>query len=507
MDNAPFHDVDPDQVFDIFWGTLSWDERLEYVLHTSAPSQWFSEACLWTIEHFSTSPVHWGYILSRFKEIGGYGKHLENAVKALGVPVEHQEKLLQKPQKTSGSDPGDFLPAVPPGLPPLRTNKQGIPYVDAGNFDTILRHYPPWAGHCWWDSFQQVVMHDDVPIDDAFVTRIAVWCSNMLGMPVRSEEQLRRCLYAIAQETAHDPLLEYVQGLQWDGHERLATWIVQYAGADDTPANRWIGQALLCAMVARALSPGCIQRFVVIFEGEENIGKSTLVKALGHPWAHTLSRDVDTKDAMMLLRGCWAMEVPELDSFSRSEDSRVKAFVSDPEDSLVLKFSNVRTTYKRRTVLIGTVNPNGNGYLKGTTGNTRYLPVWLNAIDLAGFQAVRDQLFAEAKTLIDRQYVWWQEPKGDFLASVREERREKDVYEEKLAQWLFHDDVLTRPLVPFTMADALRDGLGIHEPEKWKDRSLTTRLGMILNRLGFRPKDFYEHGQKIGKYVAKEGRR
>jgi predicted P-loop ATPase len=228
------------------------------------------------------------------------------------------------------------------------------------------------------------------------------------------------------------------------------------------------------------LTPGCIQRLVVIFEGKENIGKSTLVQALGAPWNRVLSRGLETKEAVMLMTGCWVMEVPELDSFSRAEDSAIKAFVTTTEDTIVRKYENEPTLYPRRTVLVGTVNPT-RPYLKGQTGNTRFLPVLLRQIDVPGFVAVRDQLLAEAKALIETGAAWWEELPEYELEEIREARREVDVYEQRIAEWLTRR-VEHEHLDYFTMEEVLQKALNISDPERWKDISLVTRIGIILAR-------------------------
>jgi predicted P-loop ATPase len=67
------------------------------------------------------------------------------------------------------------------------------------------------------------------------------------------------------------------------------------------------------------------------------------------------------------------------------------------EDVYIPKFSNFEVVHQCRAVFIGTVNPEGdNTYLRGQTGNTRYLPIGVRDINMEGFEQVRTQLFAEA---------------------------------------------------------------------------------------------------------------
>src|SRR6266849_5323249 len=52
-------------------------------------------------------------------------------------------------------------------------------------------------------------------------------------------------------ENSFDPILEYVDGLRWDGIPRLDTWLVEFLGAQDTDLTRQIGILTLVAAVRR----------------------------------------------------------------------------------------------------------------------------------------------------------------------------------------------------------------------------------------------------------------
>jgi predicted P-loop ATPase len=110
------------------------------------------------------------------------------------------------------------------------------------------------------------------------------------------------------------------------------------------------------------------------------------------------------------------------------------------QNAYIPKFSNFEVIHKRRTVFIGTVNPEGdNTYLRGQTGNTRYLPVPVRDINLEGFEQVRTQLFAEAlQHYRDHPDTWWRlsSDGAAVAAEVREERRQRSVYKDDLGDWL-----------------------------------------------------------------------
>ena len=90
------------------------------------------------------------------------------------------------------------------------------------------------------------------------------------------------CLTAICHQHPKDLLQEWLKALPpWDSVTRLETWLHEVAKAPKTAYGRAVSRILPLSMVARAMSPGCLYRFVVILEGPEGSGKTSLVRALG----------------------------------------------------------------------------------------------------------------------------------------------------------------------------------------------------------------------------------
>ena len=82
---------------------------------------------------------------------------------------------------------------------------------------------------------------------------------------------------------------------------------------------------------------------MVILEGPEGSGKTSLVRALGgDEWYTELTKGLDNKEIYMLIQGAWVAEMAELDTLTRSEESRLKAFVTAKEDQYIPKYSNLK---------------------------------------------------------------------------------------------------------------------------------------------------------------------
>jgi predicted P-loop ATPase len=72
----------------------------------------------------------------------------------------------------------------------------------------------------------------------------------------------------------------YLQGLLWDGVERLDRWLSTYLGAEDTDYSRAVGSRWLISAVARIFQPGAKADCCLILEGPQGIRKSTALRTI-----------------------------------------------------------------------------------------------------------------------------------------------------------------------------------------------------------------------------------
>jgi predicted P-loop ATPase len=348
----------------------------------------------------------------------------------------------------------------------------------------LLSHLDPWRDALWYDLARELPMVGTEALSDHDVSTAAIALGQRYGVAIRSLAMVQRALVCLCHEHQRDPLKEWVQALPpWDGETRLGRWLGDYAGAEDTPSSKAISRLLPVSMIARALEPGCQYRNVVIFEGDENIGKSKLVKALASPeWYREVSHGLESKEAHMIIQGAWVAELAELSSLSKTEEARLKSFITMESDDYVPKFSNLPVSRKRRTIFVGTVNPEGEGtYLRGQTGNTRYLPIAVSNIDVDAITHIREQLFAEALVYWrNHPDDWWQVSgtEADDVRAQLETRRQASVYEGALAEWL-------EGKVSVTWEEIAKGFLLLEAKEKWKDRGLQMEIARGMRALGW----------------------
>jgi predicted P-loop ATPase len=209
------------------------------------------------------------------------------------------------------------------------------------------------------------------------------------------EEALRlECL-----EHTYDPVREYLDGLKWDGKPRIDEWLMQYCDAADTPLNRAFGRKALLAGVRRVRQPGCKFDPMLVLEGIQGQGKSSMLKLLAGGDENFSDAEIigsDKREQQEAVQGVWIYEVGELEGMSKHDVTAIKLFLSKSHDSARPAYGRTRADRPRRCIFVGTTNDEG--YLRDPTGNRRFWPVKLHAklIDLDGVARDRDQLWAEA---------------------------------------------------------------------------------------------------------------
>ena len=243
-----------------------------------------------------------------------------------------------------------------------------------------------------------------------------------------------------AYENRFHPVREYLEGLVWDGVNRLDTWLSDYAGAADNDYTRACARKTLCAAVARVLKPGCKFDHILVLEGEQDTGKSRLCAALGGDFYGDFVLDPHNKDTIQNLQGKWIVEMSEMEVTRRSDINALKAFITRTTDKARLAYQRLSSDFPRQCIFIGTINPEADGaWLKDDTGNRRFWPVeQTGVIDVAGIKAIRSQLFAEAVEALKRgeQLYMDSKPLKDLARAEAAERHAEHSWTECISIWL-----------------------------------------------------------------------
>lgn len=294
----------------------------------------------------------------------------------------------------------------------------------------------------------------------------------------KSNGMIDNALVSAAQENFVDPICDYLRGLEWDGIERLDTLFIHWLGAEDCPLNREITRLWMLGAVDRAFRPGHQFESVLVFCGEQGIGKSRLLRMLaGDYYTNSINATSSEKANTELLQGKWIVELDEMDSVRKSSVGAFKSFISSPYDHYRKPYATDATTHLRQCVFAGTTNESS--FLRDDTGERRY---WILPCagqegmaevgkkgTLPGFADEVDQIWAEA--------VWaWRE-------RVAKMRRDGDELEDVELYLYITDPELDAEMEArrqgFKLADTVRedleDYLETRLPDNWDEMSADSR--------------------------------
>jgi predicted P-loop ATPase len=293
-------------------------------------------------------------------------------------------------------------------------------------------------------------------------------------------------IQSLAHENTVDPVVEYLAGLEWDGTDRLDSWLVTYLGAEDTELNREVGGLVLLAMVRRARQPGCKFDQIVVLEGPEGTLKSSALQVLaGSPefFSDQTILGLSDQQQQERLRGKWVYEIADLANMKRAEVEQVKAFASRTHDRARPAYGRAQVDLPRRGIIAATTNETT--YLKSQTGNRRFWPVPTGVtgkIDLEALKRDRDQLFAEASereaegaSLVLPPRLWGK------AGETQETRVEHDPWIDRLAG--LRGEITADGQERVAGDDILTNNLTI--PAAQQTDVTTKRLANVMRRLGW----------------------
>ena len=291
------------------------------------------------------------------------------------------------------------------------------------------------------------------------------------------------------KENQFNPVTDYFDALKWDGIGRVQgrgrePWLTDYMGADETEINTAYGMRWMISCVARAYQPGCKADCMLVLEGKQGIGKSSVFHALaqidhfGRYFTDSLS-DLASKDSKQLLAGKMIVEIPELAAYRSTKDvDRVKNFLSLLFDEYRPPYGTVPETFQRTCVFAGTVNPGGSGYLNDPTGERRFWPVAVKQIDVERVRRDRDQLWAEAVALYRDDIQHYLLPAEDGMSEKATRKRQ--------ARDPWHKLVISH--VSGAKSTTIADVMGMDclklEKKDWT-RANSERIGNILHSEGW----------------------
>jgi len=376
------------------------------------------------------------------------------------------------------------------------------------NLITILEHDDVLAGLFWLNQFSgRITMARTPPwrgsrldeFQDADCFELTSWLQNAYALKA-ADETVWKAVVSVARRHGRHPLREYLEALAWDGQARAETLFVRHFGVASSEYSRGAALCFLVSAVARVLwvdpeapALGAKVDFMVVLEGGQGKKKSTAVQTLfTAPWYVETMESPSKPDFFQVIQGAWAIEIAEMDSFSKVDVTSIKATITRRTDKFRAPYDRAPKSWRRECVFVGTTNKND--YLRDDTGGRRFLPIEVpdgGSIDVVALEAERDQLWAEAVHLFRAGFPYWRLPTG--AAEEQERRYIGDSWEDMIARWLtgrldvgrYPDRLQSVARIDFVSTnELLLHAVGLDAGRHGRPEQM--RIAQAMHRLGWR---------------------
>ena len=260
--------------------------------------------------------------------------------------------------------------------------KTGKPLDDVHNWDLLMRHDPVLRALARNEMDLTTVTRRPFPWrtveagkDDALTNadraQISAHLQRAYNMPRPAQEQLNGVIDMVAQDNAFHPVVEYLEGLDWDGISRVETYL---PGALDDYTRR-VARLVAVQAVARALDPGVKVDNCLILTGRQGLGKSWFVETMARGWTCTLGpiEGGGLRDTVMAMTRSWVTVADEGFAMKKADAEALKQFVTLTHDVIRLPYAREHVKLPRRQVIWGTTNDAV--FLRAQEGNRRFLIV------------------------------------------------------------------------------------------------------------------------------------
>lgn len=259
------------------------------------------------------------------------------------------------------------------------------------------------------------------PIRDVDYSGVRNYIETIYG--ITGSQKIDDALALEFERSSFHPIKDYLNGLEWDGNERVDYLLMDYFGAIDNIYTREAIRKCLVAAVARIFNPGCKFDLVLTLIGPQGAKKSSFIDKLGKSWYSDTFTTVHGKEAFEQLQGFWLIEIAEMAGLRKSDNEAIKHYISKREDSYRPAYGRATETFKRQNVFIATSNKKD--LFTDATGNRRFMPIDVIVEDVVkdvwkDLEKDVDQIWAEALHLYQQGEKLYLSADAEKIASYEQ---------------------------------------------------------------------------------------
>ena len=214
-----------------------------------------------------------------------------------------------------------------------------------------------------------------VQMTDTDMNNLSLYLEKNYGLT--SDRVITKAVDIVANNNSFHPIIDFLEGLNWDGTPRINHMLTHFFGAEDQKYTGEIMKMHMMAAISRLYEPGTKYDIMLCLVGGQGTGKSTFFKylAIKDEWFTDDMKRLDDKKVYEYLQGHWIVEMSEMNAVANAKSiEETKSFLSRQKDTYRIPYERRAEDRYRQCVFCGTSNDLA--FLPfDRTGNRRFGPV------------------------------------------------------------------------------------------------------------------------------------
>ena len=233
-----------------------------------------------------------------------------------------------------------------------------------------------------------------------------------------SEKKIQKALSIIADSNKYHPIRDYLNGLEWDGTERIRYALPRFLGAEEGEYTYQALRLFMLGAISRVFKPGCKFEVMLCLVGGQGAGKSTFFRLLAvkDEWFSDDLKKIDDDNVYRKMQGHWIIEMSEMIATANAKSIEdIKSFISRAKETYKVPYETHPADRLRQCVFGGSSNTMDFLPLD-RSGNRRFLPIMVHPEN------------AEISMVFQRVYLF-QDTIYNNISMGKPDATEEEVYE------------------------------------------------------------------------------
>ena len=224
-----------------------------------------------------------------------------------------------------------------------------------------------------------------------------------------SEKKIQKAISIVADCNKYHPIRDYLNGLEWDGTERIRCALPHFLGAEESEFTYECLRLFMLGAISRVFKPGSKFETMLCLVGGQGAGKSTFFRllAIKDEWFSDDLKRIDDDNVYRKMQGHWIIEMSEMIATANAKSIEdIKSFISRAKETYKVPYETHPADRLRQCVFGGSSNTMDFLPLD-RSGNRRFLPIMVHPEraevhileDEAASRAYIDLMWAEAMTI------------------------------------------------------------------------------------------------------------